>query len=177
MADEEDDFDTGQLDPTPQGSNAHVLIYQRGDTVVTRYSPNAKKDAHAGVGTMSIGGETFDTFERLDGYVALDPGHYVCKMEYSPKKFWPPKSTSKRKQIRPMNHGKLAGSKDRAAAILIHPGEYPSSFIGCIGVGRREGNRLKRTGESMDTLLRLCGGFKVGRKVHLIVKGNRPATP
>jgi hypothetical protein len=175
--DDDDDAAPGPADPRPAGVNAHLLVYERGTDVAARFSPKAKQTAHAGIGTMTIGGETFDTFERLDGYVALDPGHYVCTMEYSPSKFWPPGGTEKRRQIRPLNHGKIKQGTSRLAAILIHPGEYPSSFVGCIGVGRREGNQLKRSGPSMDLLLKLCGGFKPGKKVHLEVRGERPPTP
>lgn len=173
----EDDIDPSPADPKAAGANAPILIYTRTETVVSRYSGTAKATAHAGVGTMLVGGHIFDTFERLDGYVALKGNQqYVCKMEYSPSKFWPPKSNKPRKQIRPLNHGSLKRGGG-LAAILIHPGAYPSSFIGCIGVGKRDGNELKETGESMAKLLELCGGFKVGRKVQLVVIGNKPRTP
>ncbi len=131
---------------------------------------------------MTVRGHSFDTFERLDGYVALKEGTYVCKMETSPSgktMTWHAGGkthTEPRRQLRPLRHGSY--KKDGGlAAILIHPGAYPSSFIGCIGVGRREGNQLKDSVESMLKLLELCGGYKKGRTVHLTVKGTRPKTP
>jgi hypothetical protein len=173
---DEDDIDVAVADPRPAGGSGPLLIYRRSDTVVARYSPRGKKDAHACVGTMLVEGHTFDTFERLDNCVALRPGHYVCKMEFSPRKFWPPGSGKKRKQLRPLAHGVLKKG-GRLAAILLHPGSYPLSFIGCIGVGRARGNELKDTGHCMDRILELCGGFKEGRKVHLTVIGEKPPTP
>jgi hypothetical protein len=174
------DTHTGHLDHCQTGGAASLLIYRRGNIVVERNSPKAAEEKHVGkviahacVGTMEVGGHVFDTFERLDGFVGLDPRHYVCKMETSQNKTW---AGEKRRQIRPWNHGKLNGDKTRPAAILIHPGRFPSSFIGCIGVGRRgsSGNELIHSGECMAQIFALCGGYKEGKWVHLEVKGERP---
>jgi hypothetical protein len=125
-----------------------------------------------------------DTLERLQGYVGLDPGHYVCRMETSPKKFWPRNGNAKRRQIRPLNHGKMVtkdGKKGekvkKLAAILIHPGTIPSDFVGCIGVGHLRVNKLAKSGEVMEEIFKLCGGFEEKKKVHLEVIGHKPPTP
>jgi hypothetical protein len=182
MERDDDEPDAGDRELGSEGGAVSLLIYERGSTVVERWSKIAGKLAHAGVGTMYVGGHTYDTFERLDGYVALKEGTYVCKMEISPsgkKMTYAVKGKSKtepRKQLRPLRHGtyKKGGG---LAAILVHPGAYPSSFIGCIGVGRRDGNELKQSVECMLEILDLCGGFKKGRTVQLTVRGTRPATP
>ena len=184
MVEEDDDLDSTLPDLRPTGGATTHLVYRRGDKVVSRRSPAASKDAHhdvyahACVGKMIVAGHEFDTFERLDNYVALRPGkNYLCQMEFSGKKFWPSGSSKPRKQIHPINHGVLK-HKGGLAAILIHPGNYPSSFIGCIGVGRFNGkDELQDSGECMDTILKLCGGFKKGKIVHLTVIGEKPQTP
>src|SRR5687768_5319498 len=121
-----------------------MLLYRRGKTVVKGWrtlvgvdkdgdGKDDRKASHAGTGTLIVGGTQFDTIERLDGYVALEAGRtYLCRMEVSP-------NHKGRRQIRPIGHGKQSeGSRRRGhkeAAILIHPGNYPYHFEGCIGVG------------------------------------------
>jgi hypothetical protein len=168
-----EDFDTC---PHEQGARSGTavptLIYTRGSLVVKRGSK------HAGVGTMQIEGHTYDTFERLDGYVALKEGCYRCKMEVSPSGKtvkWKGKEVPRR-QLRPLAHGAY-NNQGRLAAILVHPGRTPGSFIGCIGVGRRQDNTLQDSVKCMYEVLDLCGGYAAGRVVHLVVKGTKPATP
>jgi hypothetical protein len=196
MAEEDDDSDSTLQDLRPTGGAIPHLVYRRGDKVATRRSPKASKlahhdvYAHACVGKLEVGGQKFDTFERMDNFVALRAStslvgggqggprrYYRCQMEFSSKKFYPPDSSTPRKQIRPLNHGvkKKGGG---LAAILIHPGDYPSSFIGCIGVGKFDGkDKLNDSGKCMEKILELCGGFKEGKLVYLTVIGEKPPTP
>jgi hypothetical protein len=162
---------------------ASLLIYRRGKTVVKGIrtllgvdkdgdGKDDRKISHAGVGTLTVGGTVFDTIERLDGYVFLDPGRtYLCRMEISP-------NHKGRRQIRPVGHGKQSeGSRRRGmaeAAILIHPGAYPYHFEGCIGVGEATQSGLKNSKKKLDDLFALCGGFEVGKEVMLSVEGNPP---
>jgi hypothetical protein len=63
------------------------------------------------------------------------------------------------------------------AAILIHPGAYPSSLIACVGVGRREGNASKQPAACVLEILNLCGRSKEGRPLHPTVRGTHAVTP
>ena len=63
------------------------------------------------------------------------------------------------------------------AAILIHPGAYPSSLIDCVRVGRREGDASKQPAARVLEILGPCGGSKEGRTVLLTVRAIRPAMP
>lgn len=173
-----DDDDGGsQIAVAPDGSSVTTLFLQRGSRVATR---GAK---HAAVGTMTVGGHTFDTFERLDGFVCLPEGQFFCKMEKSSKKTkYDPeqKKIVPRLQLRPDLSGveKWKNKKRGWPHILIHPGETPGSFIGCVGVGKYDnGKRLEDSVVTMNKLIRLCGGYKRGRVVRLVVKGTLPPTP
>jgi hypothetical protein len=74
MPPDDDDLDAGDRELGPECGAVTLLIYERGSTVVERWSKRAGKLAHAGVGTMYVGGHTYGTFEQLDGYVALKEG-------------------------------------------------------------------------------------------------------
>lgn len=174
-----------------KGGAVSTLVYQRGTEVVSQVVSSkpgykksagghyltdpegalipvrvATKTAKALRGTIAVGGHSFDTIERMDGYVALPGGQtYECSMELSP-------THTGRRQIRP-KHSKR-NDKGKIAAILIHSGSLPNHFEGCIGVGVRSVEGLDESGKTMTKLLKLCGGFKVGRKVFLEVRGEMP---
>jgi hypothetical protein len=142
------------------GENVRVLTYTRESRVIKEFGSTAE----ARSGWLSAGAFAFDTLERLNGYVRLDPGTYRCRMETS-------KSHPGRHQIRPLNHNKMTKGGTKAA-ILIHQGSRPSHFEGCIGIGFYDGsgNQLTDSKICMELLFDQCGGFEEGKEVFLRVQ-------
>jgi hypothetical protein len=166
------------------GGTTPVMIYTRGSEIVEE-----APDAWAIRGTMEVGGHKFDTIERAGGYVALKPGTYLAFMESS-KNYgtWtdangkvikakdaantPGAKFTGRRQLRPQHD--QTNSKGAKAAILVHAGNKPSHFLGCIGVGEKCATGLEKSGAAMATLFKLLGGFQEGKAVWLKVVGEKP---
>ena len=146
-----------------QGSASAVptMNYQRLSEKVTE--PGSK--AVAVRGTLEVRGRTFDTIERAGGYVYLRASTipYLCHMEESV-------THNKRHQIRVVHA--IQNSRHHLANILIHAGNKPSHFVGCIGVGKRSGQGIAHSHECMAQLFELLGGFKTGTEVWLQVWGD-----
>ncbi|MEJ0016864.1 MAG: DUF5675 family protein [Acetobacteraceae bacterium] len=138
-----------------------TMYYQRGTEIVNEAGSTAK----AVRGTLTVRNRTFDTIERAGGYVHLSASttSYLCYMEESP-------SHNKRHQIRPVHT--VHNSQNRLAAILIHSGNTPSDFVGCIGVGVKSAGGISNSRDSMIELFELLGGFKVGAQAWLQVSGD-----
>jgi hypothetical protein len=146
-----------------EGGQVPIMYYQRGTEIVREKGAKAI----AVRGTLEVRGKKFDTIERAGGYVYLQEAAepYICYMEESP-------THKNRGQIRPMHT--IHNAKDQVAAILIHPGNKPSHFLGCIGVGRKSAEGLDHSVDTMSELFELLGGFKPGAKVFLQVSGDMP---
>ncbi len=139
------------------------MYYTRGTEIVSETGSNAI----AVRGTLELRGYTFDTIERAGGYVYLreSPTPYLCRMEESTKH-------NKRHQLRPVHT--IHNTAGRVANILIHPGNKPSHFVGCIGVGVKSNGGLSDSLTSMAKVFELLGGFQVGATVWLQVSGEMP---
>jgi Family of unknown function (DUF5675) len=142
-----------------------TMYYQRGTEIVKE----ADTTAVAVRGTLTVRNQTFDTIERAGGYVHLSPSTtaYLCYMEESP-------THNKRHQIRPVHT--IHNSQNKLASILIHAGNKPSHFVGCIGVGQKSPGGISNSADCMDELFELLGGFKVGSAVWLQVSGDMVET-
>jgi hypothetical protein len=166
------------------GGTTPVMIYTRGSEIVEE-----TPDAWAIRGTMEAGGHRFDTIERAGGYVALKPGTYLAFMESSKNSgTWtdangkvikskdaantPGAKFTGRRQLRPQHD--QTNSKGAKAAILVHAGNKPSHFLGCIGVGEKCATGLQKSNAAMATLFKLLGGFQDGKAVWLKVVGEKP---
>jgi Family of unknown function (DUF5675) len=145
------------------GGQIPIMNYQRGTEIIRELGSKAI----AVRGTLEVRGKKFDTIERAGGYVYLREAIdlYLCHMEESP-------THNGRKQIRPAHT--IHNTKDQVAAISIHPGDKPSHFLGCIGVGKKSAEGLSHSVTAMSELFQLLGGFKSGTKVFLQVTGDMP---
>ncbi|MCC6717215.1 MAG: hypothetical protein IT555_04980 [Acetobacteraceae bacterium] len=166
------------------GGSAPIITYTRGTEIV-----DETPDAWAIRGTLEVGGHKFDTIERAGGYVALKPGTYMAFMESSKNSgSWtdaagkaikakdaaatPGAKFTGRRQLRPQHN--QTNSKGVKAAILVHAGNKPSHFLGCIGVGEKSAAGIEKSGTSVATMFKLLGGFTEGKAVYLKVVGERP---
>ena len=138
-----------------------TMYYERGTEIVKQQGSTAI----AVRGTLTVRSRTFDTIERAGGYVHLQESStsYLCHMEESP-------THNKRHQLRPVHT--IYNAKHNLAAILIHAGNKPSHFVGCIGVGRKSAEGLIGSADCIDELFELLGGFRVGASAWLQVSGD-----
>jgi hypothetical protein len=139
---------------------ATVILYERGDTYVENVydavtkdkdgtEVKSKKTAHGLVGKLAVGGNEFDTLERMDGYVKLAPGDYPMSSMYVDAK--------RGKVVNPWL-GTALENDPQYRNILIHAGQVPSHFEGCIGVGVLLNGQLGDSPASMEKIWTLCGG-------------------
>jgi hypothetical protein len=139
---------------------ATVIIYERGDTYVENSydavtkdakgkEVKSKKTAHGLVGKLTVGGNEFDTLERMDGYVKLAAGEYPMSSMYV--------DTKRGKVVNPWL-GAALEKNPQYRNILIHAGQVPSHFEGCIGVGVLLNGELSDSPASMEKVWELCGG-------------------
>jgi hypothetical protein len=162
-------------DSDAPGTSVPVLTYERGDEIVEQVVANGQT-AHGLRGTLTVKGQSFDTLERLDRRVWLRPGTYSAKMEESPGGMKEKGTDGKwrtRRQIRP-KHDFKAKDGTGPAPILIHSGNVPNDFEGCIGVGVESPSGIVESVKSMEAIFDLLGGFKAGTVVTLEVKGELP---
>jgi hypothetical protein len=112
-----------------------TIVYRRSHQQVVLLNPKTQKISYGQRGTLEVRGHSFPTIERMDGYVRLPPGDYVCEHYEAPKNG---------RTLRPMNHGVI--SRDRSkkvgyeieAAILIHAANRSYELSGCFAPGLRE---------------------------------------
>ncbi|MGE0422216.1 MAG: hypothetical protein AB7O88_08125 [Reyranellaceae bacterium] len=163
---------------------ATMIRYERGDEYVENIYTDVTKDpktgkqlktdktAHGLVGTLWVGGYAFDTLERMDGYVHMDPGVYAMSSMYDEAHT----GGTHGLVVNPWL-GKAAEGDKQRRNILIHRGSLPSHFEGCIGPGFLEANRLTYSKEAMEILWDQCGGKdrKKSIVVTLRVEGAMPA--
>ncbi|WP_376098410.1 hypothetical protein ACE7GA_08580 [Roseomonas sp. CCTCC AB2023176] len=150
------------------------VTYERGTTYV-RENEN-QNSARALVGTMTVGGYAFDTLERYSptglDYVHLPAGDHTRAVMY----WWRPGPPDRKKfktdeeydaevKRRAKNPGKRVINPWASAphqSILVHYGETPSWWEGCIGPGwlARAGQRctLTESADAMEFIFTLCGG-------------------
>ncbi|MCA8906556.1 MAG: hypothetical protein KDA49_01000 [Rhodospirillaceae bacterium] len=139
-----------------------VIDYTRGSQYVENNSNDGT--AHGLVGKLTIRGNTFDTIERMDGYVALDGGRdYPNSVMY-----W-----HKRLGCYVVNPWHQKRNKDGdIAEILIHRAEVPSHLKGCIGPGVLSGSRMTKSTEAMATIWKQAGGADGVDKVVVTLRVN-----
>lgn len=154
--------------------NSTTVTYRRGTTYVKENkNQNA---ARALVGTLTVGGYELDALERYEAtgldYVHLPAGDYTRGFMY----WWRPDEPKRagfndqpsfdaahkkwatnpgKRVINPWAGGRLNN-------ILVHHGETPSWWEGCIGPGwlARGGERctLTDSADAMEFIFTLCGG-------------------
>lgn len=172
-----------------KGGSAAMIIYTRTDKFM-----KDKNGVYGQIGTMEVLGQLYDTIERCDR-VALAGGRtYICKLQTAKTKYVGKGAMRRlRKQIRPMNHGKLAWKKDEdgnyvydakgnhvlvEAAILIHAATTPSELEGCIGPGFLKGSYLDSTAAAAENIWDACGGIEDGEcQLKVIGDMKRPPKP
>lgn len=103
-----------------------VVIYERGTTYITNISDS--KTCYAVTGSLTVGGLRFDTIERF-AKTGEDFVHLVAR-DYDAVMYW---LASKGRVLNPWNG---YGPSEKQNNILVHRGERPSWFEGCIGPGR-----------------------------------------
>ncbi|WP_426956422.1 hypothetical protein [Muricoccus radiodurans] len=141
----------------------HVVSYQRDTSYVTNISKGAT--CYAVLGTMTVGGTTFRTFERFsmmadrpeNDFPHLAPGDYTTAVMY-----WHGKLG---RVINPYNG---TGPSKRYNNVLVHAGSRPSHFEGCIGPGTLEGAgvtaKMTRGDQAMAFIWKSCGGNAADKK-------------
>jgi hypothetical protein len=159
--------------------SASVIIYERGNKYVEHRKPEEKKDgktepaftAYGLVGKLTVGGQTFDTLERMEGFVNLSPGVYPMSSMYD-------SGGDLGTVVNPWL-GKHDKDPDKVN-LLIHHATCAYNLKGCIAPGKLSASGAELTGstKAMSTIWEQCGGStdrKKGIIITLRVVGVMPA--
>jgi len=159
--------------------SATVVIYERG-TKFVEHSRAAftKKDktiepavrAFGLVGKITVGGHTFDSLERMEGFVNLKAGEYPMSAMVND-------GNGLGTCINPW-----LGARDSDADVrnlLVHAAPHAYNLKGCIAPGRltATGSELTGSSDAITTIWEQCGGGTDRKKkivVTLRVVGNMP---
>ena len=162
---------------------ATVIRYERGDEYVENVYTEVNKDpksgteiktdktAHGLVGKLYVGAYTFDTLERMDGYVCMKPGEYRMSSMYDENHT----GGSHGIVVNPWL-GKKSEANAQLRNILIHSGAVPSNFEGCVGPGTLSTNQLTDSPKAMLQIWEQCGGKDRKKSIIVVlrVEGEMP---
>ena len=142
---------------------ATIITYTRGSTYVRNLISGAGASAtyaHGLVGKLEVGGHSYDTVERMDGYVCMQGGETYGNSTI----YWHKHYTY---VINPWLGKDAEATKKKN--ILFHKGSRPSHFEGCVGVGRLVGDELTEGAATFLKIWELAGGAKGVKTGHIVV--------
>lgn len=130
------------------------IVYTRSSDSVSDGTANGRR------GNIKIGGKSWHTIERLDGYKWVRPGTYEAEFGY-----WTSSSGKKSKAIR------ILGVYNNR--IYFHPANKPSELKGCIAPGLSKiASGVGSSRNALRAIFDELGGFAAGKKLHLKIEGN-----
>lgn len=107
-------------------------------------------------GKLTVGGKTFDTIERADGYVSLPAGTYTCKTG---------RRGSNNKPCIQIWHN-VKTKSGSTAGIVVHAANWPQHLQGCIAPGKKTSGGVSSSEKTLKEIFELIGASdkKFGHK-------------
>lgn len=143
--------------------SATVITCTRGTTYVRNVASGSGANAtyaHGLVGTLEVGGHSYDTVERMDGYVCMAGDETYANSTM----YW---HSHYSYVINPWLGRDAEATKKKN--ILFHRGTRPSHFEGCVGVGTLMGDELTESSAAFLKIWELVGGTKGATKGQVVV--------